>query len=100
MDMTDPRGPHVVEMFGDHIVGCYMGGWDESEVAVDDLDSTDKRHSLLTLDDGTVFGSVSTSFLDTLLGHIVVGRAHAGPLATQRGRNAQPGQKRSRAQGP
>lgn len=66
MDVTDPRGPHIVERLGEHVVGFYMGGWDESEVAIDDTDSTDKRHSLLTLDnDGTVFGSVSTSFIET-----------------------------------
>ncbi|MEA5360306.1 hypothetical protein VA596_12235 [Amycolatopsis sp., V23-08] len=59
MDMADPRGPHIVETLGEHVVGFRMGGWDESEVP----GGTDRRHSLLTLDDdGTVVGSVSTSF--------------------------------------
>ncbi len=62
MDMADPHGPHVVETLGDHVVGFYMGGWDESKGDGDKPDS-DRRHSLLKLDDdGTVFGSVSTAF--------------------------------------
>lgn len=63
MDMADPHGPHVVETLGDHVVGFYMGGWNEGEIDVDESESADKRYSLLKLDDdGTVFGSVSTSF--------------------------------------
>ena len=65
MDMADPHGPHVVETLGDHVVGFYMGGWDESQGDGDKPDSVDRRHSLLKLDDdGTVFGSVSTAFLE------------------------------------
>lgn len=65
MDMAGPHGPHIVETLGDHVVGFYMKGWDESEVDVNESKSTDKRYSLLRLDDdGTVFGSVSTSFVE------------------------------------
>lgn len=65
MDMADPHGPHVVETLGDHVVGFYMGGWDESQVSADEPDGVDRRHSSLKLDDdGTVFGSVSTAFLE------------------------------------
>ena len=65
MDMADPHGPHVVETLGDHVVGFYMAGWDESQVDGGKSDSTDRRRSLLKLDDdGTVFGSVSTAFLE------------------------------------
>ena len=65
MDMADPSGPHVVETLGEHVVGFYMGGWDESQVDADTSDSTETRRSLLKLDDdGTVFGSVSTTFLE------------------------------------
>ncbi|MFJ1764900.1 hypothetical protein ACIOD2_31555 [Amycolatopsis sp. NPDC088138] len=68
MDMADPRGPHIVEALGEHVVGFRMGGWDESEVP----GGTDRRHSLLTLDDdGTVFGSVSTSFREAAHGMTV-----------------------------
>lgn len=64
MKMGDPNGPHVVETLGDHIVGFYMQGWDASEI--EDTADTDRRHSYLKLDDdGTIFGSVSTAFLET-----------------------------------
>ncbi len=72
MDMADPHGPHVVETLGDHVVGFYMGGWDESDVPAADAersDGTDRRYSLLRLDDdGTVFGSVSTLFSEAAHG--------------------------------
>ncbi len=65
MDMADPSGPHVVETLGEHVVGFYMGGWDDSQVDADEPAGTEKRRSLLKLDDdGTVFGSVSTAFLE------------------------------------
>lgn len=65
MDMADPHGPHVVETLGDHVVGFYMSGWKESQVVGEKSDGTDRRRSLLKLDDdGTVFGSVSTAFLE------------------------------------
>lgn len=64
MHMTDPKGPHVVEVLGDHVVGFHMSGWDQSEVDTGGA-STDKRYSSLKLDDdGTVFGSVSTEFIE------------------------------------
>jgi len=63
MNASDPRGPHIVEALGDHVVGFFMGGWEASAVATAGPANTDKRRSLLTLDDdGTVFGSVSTLF--------------------------------------
>lgn len=69
MTMTDPRGPHVVETLGDHVVGFFMGGWEESEVAAAEPEDADARRSVLVLDDdGTVFGSVATRFVDALGG--------------------------------
>lgn len=65
MDMTDPHGPHIVETLGDHVVGFYMAGWDESEIDTREAESADSRSSFLKLDDdGSVFGSVSTSFIE------------------------------------
>lgn len=70
MDMADPQGPHVVETLGSHVVGFHMGGWAESGVdAADEPGRSDKRHSLLRLDDGgTPFGSVSTRFVEAPYG--------------------------------
>ncbi|KAK4905579.1 hypothetical protein LTR49_025148 [Elasticomyces elasticus] len=66
MDMTDQQGPHVVETLGDHVVGFYMGGWDESQIMDTDCDGVDRRRSTLRLDDdGTVVGHVSTTFRET-----------------------------------
>lgn len=64
MHMSDPKGPHVVETLGDHVVGFYMRAWDQSGVDTHG-ESTDKRHSTLRLDDDdTLFGSVSTEFIE------------------------------------
>lgn len=69
MNMSDPHGPHIVETLGDHVVGFYMSGWGQNQIPGRNGDSTDKRQSLLTLDDdGTVFGSVSTLFRETASG--------------------------------
>lgn len=64
-NMTDRHGPHVVEPIGDHVVGFYMQAWDQAEIATGRV-GADTRHSRLKLDDdGTVFGSVSTEFVET-----------------------------------
>ena len=71
MKVSDPKGPHIVEALGDHVVGFYMSGWEKSEVPAGSGDNIDKHHSFLALDDdGTVFGSVSTVFRDTADGMI------------------------------
>lgn len=65
MNMADPHGPHVVETLGDHVVGFYMEGWDRSGTDTEGT-GADEHHSSLKLDDdGTVFGSVSTEFVDS-----------------------------------
>lgn len=70
MDMAEPQGPHVVETLGSHVVGFYMRGCAESEIdAADEFERVDKRYSLLRLDDdGTPFGSVSTTFVEAPYG--------------------------------
>lgn len=64
--LIDPKGPHIVETLGDHVIGFYVGPWDQSKVPGDGPKNVDKRYSLLILDDDqTVFGSISTLFSDT-----------------------------------
>ena len=64
--LIDPKGPHIVETLGDHVVGFYIGAWDQSNVRVDGVVNSNKRYSQLLLDDDrTVFGSISTLFSDT-----------------------------------
>ena len=60
----DPRGPHIVETLDDHVVGFFIGAWDDSKVPPQSGgDNANRRHSVLKLDDDeTVFGSVSTAF--------------------------------------
>jgi hypothetical protein len=57
IDSGDARGPHIVEMMGDHVVGFHMGVWDENS------DGAGLRRSQMALDDdGTVFGAVAVAF--------------------------------------
>ncbi len=56
---------HIVETLGEHVCSFFMREWDESALPEPDLrssDAADARRSRLLLEDGTVVGSISTSF--------------------------------------
>ncbi len=58
---------HIVETLGDHVCSFFLREWDDSAITGQDLlaagdGATDARRSHLVLDDGTVVGTIATSF--------------------------------------
>jgi predicted acyl esterase len=67
---TEPGRPvNIVETLGDRVCSFFMREWDDSAVDPAAVEAApegaaDARRSLLTLDDGTVVGSIANAFTD------------------------------------